>query len=101
SFPTLGEEDEMEGPMIIEAEMGGNCVYRIYVDGGSSLEILKDRQRGTLNVRSNEFHGGKITISLHQDYRKTEGRKDSGNSIHSTWNDKILSDRWDSHIAKQ
>nr|GEY05931.1 reverse transcriptase domain-containing protein [Tanacetum cinerariifolium] len=41
SFPTLREEDEMEGPMIIEAEMGGNCVHRIYVDGGSSLEILK------------------------------------------------------------
>nr|GEU90864.1 reverse transcriptase domain-containing protein [Tanacetum cinerariifolium] len=40
SFPTLGEEDGTEGPMIIEAKMGGHCVHRIYVDGGSSSEIL-------------------------------------------------------------
>nr|GEX93121.1 reverse transcriptase domain-containing protein [Tanacetum cinerariifolium] len=35
-----GEEDGTEGPMIIEAEMGGHFVHRIYVDGSSSLEIL-------------------------------------------------------------
>ncbi|GKC34943.1 hypothetical protein Tco_1047327 [Tanacetum coccineum] len=40
SFPPLGEEDGTEGPMIIEAEMGRHCVHRMYMDGGSSLEIL-------------------------------------------------------------
>nr|GEU60163.1 hypothetical protein [Tanacetum cinerariifolium] len=35
-----GEEDGTEGTMIIEAEMEGHCVYRVHVDGGSSLEIL-------------------------------------------------------------
>nr|GEV48446.1 reverse transcriptase domain-containing protein [Tanacetum cinerariifolium] len=40
SFATLGEEDGTEGPMIIVAEMGGHCVHPIYVDGGSSSEIL-------------------------------------------------------------
>ncbi|GJS22591.1 reverse transcriptase domain-containing protein [Tanacetum coccineum] len=40
TFPPLGEEDGIEGPMIIEAEMGGHCVHRMYVDEGSSLEIL-------------------------------------------------------------
>nr|GEZ22735.1 reverse transcriptase domain-containing protein [Tanacetum cinerariifolium] len=40
SFPTLGEKDGTKGPMIIEADMGGHCVHRIYVDGGSSSEIL-------------------------------------------------------------
>ncbi|GKE93631.1 hypothetical protein Tco_1574726 [Tanacetum coccineum] len=40
SFPPLGEEDRMDGPMIIEAEMGGHFVHRMYVDGGTSLEIL-------------------------------------------------------------
>ncbi|GJZ70819.1 reverse transcriptase domain-containing protein [Tanacetum coccineum] len=40
SFPPIGEEDETEGPMIIEAKMGGHCVHRMYVDGGSSSEIL-------------------------------------------------------------
>nr|GEW11036.1 reverse transcriptase domain-containing protein [Tanacetum cinerariifolium] len=39
-FPALTEEDGTEGLMIIEAEMGGHCVHRIYVDGGSSFEIL-------------------------------------------------------------
>nr|GFB43228.1 reverse transcriptase domain-containing protein [Tanacetum cinerariifolium] len=35
-----GEEDGTEGPMIIDAEMGGHFVHRMYVDKGSSLEIL-------------------------------------------------------------
>ncbi|GJX00009.1 reverse transcriptase domain-containing protein [Tanacetum coccineum] len=37
-----GEEDGMEGPMIIEAKMRGHCVHRMYVDGGSSSEILNE-----------------------------------------------------------
>ncbi|GJW74783.1 reverse transcriptase domain-containing protein [Tanacetum coccineum] len=40
SFPSLGEEDRTEGPMIIEAEIGGHFVHRIYVDGGASLEPI-------------------------------------------------------------
>nr|GEY44022.1 reverse transcriptase domain-containing protein [Tanacetum cinerariifolium] len=36
----MREEDRTKGPMIIEAEMGGHCVHRIYVDKGSSSEIL-------------------------------------------------------------
>ncbi|GJZ76229.1 reverse transcriptase domain-containing protein [Tanacetum coccineum] len=40
SFPPLGDEDGMEGPMIIKAEIGGHFVHRIYVDGEASSEIL-------------------------------------------------------------
>ncbi|GJX74880.1 reverse transcriptase domain-containing protein [Tanacetum coccineum] len=40
SFPSLGEEDGTERPMIIEAEIGGHFVHRIYVDGGASSEVL-------------------------------------------------------------
>ncbi|GKA35814.1 reverse transcriptase domain-containing protein [Tanacetum coccineum] len=40
SFPPLGDEDGTEGPMIIEAEIGGYFIHRIYVDGGSTSEIL-------------------------------------------------------------
>ncbi|GJX94465.1 reverse transcriptase domain-containing protein [Tanacetum coccineum] len=40
SLPSLGEEDRTEGPMIIEAEIGGHFVHRIYVDGGASSEVL-------------------------------------------------------------
>ncbi|GJS11512.1 hypothetical protein Tco_0368308 [Tanacetum coccineum] len=40
SFPPLGEEDRTEGPMIIEAEIRGHFIHHMYVDGGSSSEIL-------------------------------------------------------------
>ncbi|GJY42233.1 reverse transcriptase domain-containing protein [Tanacetum coccineum] len=39
-FPPLGEDEATEGLMIIEAEIGGHCIHRMYVDGGSALEIL-------------------------------------------------------------
>nr|GEU57939.1 hypothetical protein [Tanacetum cinerariifolium] len=39
-----GEEDETKGPMIIEAEMGGHFVHRMYVDGGSSSDILYEHR---------------------------------------------------------
>nr|GEW01668.1 reverse transcriptase domain-containing protein [Tanacetum cinerariifolium] len=40
SFPPLGNKDEMKSPMIIEADLGGHFIHRIYVDGGSDSEIL-------------------------------------------------------------
>nr|GEW90024.1 reverse transcriptase domain-containing protein [Tanacetum cinerariifolium] len=39
-FPPLGEDEGTEGPMIIEAKIGGHCVHHMYVDGGSALEIM-------------------------------------------------------------
>ncbi|GJV37760.1 reverse transcriptase domain-containing protein [Tanacetum coccineum] len=33
SFPPLNEEDGTESPMIIEIEMGGHFVHRVYIDG--------------------------------------------------------------------
>ncbi|GKA17711.1 hypothetical protein Tco_0697548 [Tanacetum coccineum] len=40
SFPSLGDDEGAEGPLIIEAEIGGHQVHLICVDGGSSFEIL-------------------------------------------------------------
>ncbi|GJY05191.1 reverse transcriptase domain-containing protein [Tanacetum coccineum] len=40
SFQPLGKKDETEGPMIIEAEMGGHFVHRVYVDDEASSEVL-------------------------------------------------------------
>ncbi|GJV08374.1 hypothetical protein Tco_1346030 [Tanacetum coccineum] len=39
-FPPLGEDEGIKGPMIIEVEIGGHCIHRMYVDGGSASEIL-------------------------------------------------------------
>ncbi|GJU83562.1 reverse transcriptase domain-containing protein [Tanacetum coccineum] len=39
-FPPLGEDEGTEGPMIIEAEIGGHCIHRMYVDGRPASEIL-------------------------------------------------------------
>ncbi|GJT50186.1 hypothetical protein Tco_0976343, partial [Tanacetum coccineum] len=83
SFPPLGEEDETEGPMIIEAEIEGHFIHRIYVDGGSASEILYEhcfnRLRPevcrTFNLHMDEFCGGDITISVQWDHRKTGGKE--------------------------
>ncbi|GJY96494.1 reverse transcriptase domain-containing protein [Tanacetum coccineum] len=40
SFPPLADEEGMKGPMVIEAEIGGHFVHRIYVDEGSASKIL-------------------------------------------------------------
>ncbi|GJZ71143.1 reverse transcriptase domain-containing protein [Tanacetum coccineum] len=40
TFPPLSANKGTEGPLVIEAEIGGHAVHRMYVDGGSSMEIL-------------------------------------------------------------
>ncbi|GJU81353.1 reverse transcriptase domain-containing protein [Tanacetum coccineum] len=39
SFLPLGDEDGTEGPMVIEAEIGGHFIHHLYVDRGSASEI--------------------------------------------------------------
>nr|GEX29997.1 reverse transcriptase domain-containing protein [Tanacetum cinerariifolium] len=40
TFPPLTTSSGVEGPLVIEAEMGGHMIHRMYVDGGSSMKIL-------------------------------------------------------------
>ncbi|GJZ18013.1 reverse transcriptase domain-containing protein, partial [Tanacetum coccineum] len=40
TFPPLAASEGTEGPLVIEAEIGGHTVHRMYVDGGSSMEVL-------------------------------------------------------------
>nr|GEW09282.1 reverse transcriptase domain-containing protein [Tanacetum cinerariifolium] len=40
AFPQLTASNGTEGPLVIEAEMGGHAIHRMYIDGGSSMEIL-------------------------------------------------------------
>ncbi|GJT75004.1 reverse transcriptase domain-containing protein [Tanacetum coccineum] len=39
-FPPLTTTKETEGPLVIEAEIGGHMIHRMYVDGGSLIEVL-------------------------------------------------------------
>nr|GEV68537.1 reverse transcriptase domain-containing protein [Tanacetum cinerariifolium] len=40
AFPQLTTSNETEGPLVIEAEMGGHVIHRMYIEGSSSMEIL-------------------------------------------------------------
>nr|GEW27481.1 reverse transcriptase domain-containing protein [Tanacetum cinerariifolium] len=40
AFPQLTASNGTEGPLVIEAEMGGHMIHRMHIDGGSSMEIL-------------------------------------------------------------
>nr|GEW91202.1 reverse transcriptase domain-containing protein [Tanacetum cinerariifolium] len=40
TFPLLTASSKVEGPLVKEVEMGGHIIHRMYVDGGSSMEIL-------------------------------------------------------------
>nr|GEW35090.1 reverse transcriptase domain-containing protein [Tanacetum cinerariifolium] len=40
AFPPLTTSNETERPLVIEAEIGGHVIHRMYIDGGSSMEIL-------------------------------------------------------------
>nr|GEV53512.1 reverse transcriptase domain-containing protein [Tanacetum cinerariifolium] len=40
TFPPLANSNGIEGPLVIEAEIGGHTIHRMYIDGGSSMEIL-------------------------------------------------------------
>ncbi|GJZ09147.1 reverse transcriptase domain-containing protein [Tanacetum coccineum] len=40
TFPLLSANKGTEGPLVIEAEIEGHAIHRMYVDGGSSMEVL-------------------------------------------------------------
>nr|GEW58769.1 reverse transcriptase domain-containing protein [Tanacetum cinerariifolium] len=40
TFPPLTTSSGAEGPLVIEEEIGGHMIHRMYVDGGSSMEIF-------------------------------------------------------------
>nr|GEX34187.1 reverse transcriptase domain-containing protein [Tanacetum cinerariifolium] len=40
AFSQLAASNGTEGPLVIEAKMGGDMIHRMYIDDGSSMEIL-------------------------------------------------------------
>nr|GEV35682.1 reverse transcriptase domain-containing protein [Tanacetum cinerariifolium] len=102
-----GEEDGTEGPMVIEAEMGGHCPHRIYVDEGTSSEILyehcfskfRPEIKNQLIPANTPLVGfsGEIIWPL----GKARGKEDLSNPIHGARNDKNPSGWRNSHIVEQ
>nr|GEW42255.1 reverse transcriptase domain-containing protein [Tanacetum cinerariifolium] len=43
TFPPLTNSNGTEGPLVIEAEIGGHTIHRMYIDSGSSMEILYEQ----------------------------------------------------------
>nr|GEW16872.1 reverse transcriptase domain-containing protein [Tanacetum cinerariifolium] len=54
SFPPWKQQEDedegTEGPMIIEAKIRGHCIHRMYMDGGSSSEILYEHYFSQLRL---------------------------------------------------
>nr|GEX75014.1 hypothetical protein [Tanacetum cinerariifolium] len=45
TFPPLATSRGIEGPLVIEAEIGGHMIHRMYVDGGSLMEKMQNIQK--------------------------------------------------------
>nr|GEW38504.1 reverse transcriptase domain-containing protein [Tanacetum cinerariifolium] len=54
AFPPLITSSETEGPLVIEAEIGGHVIHRMFLDCGSSMEILYEHcfNRLRLEIKS-------------------------------------------------
>ncbi|GKD72440.1 hypothetical protein Tco_1330722 [Tanacetum coccineum] len=71
-FPPLSANKGTDGPLVIEAEIGGHAIHRMYVDGGSSMEwgnymavgatkaVGNYRRRRALNKSVDEFYDSKL-----------------------------------------
>ncbi|GKC13316.1 reverse transcriptase domain-containing protein [Tanacetum coccineum] len=111
SFPPLRKEDGTEGPMVIEAEIGGHLVHCMYVDGGASSKILyeycfnqfRPEIRKQMVPATTYLVGfsGEIIWPLEQNNRKTRCKENQSNPVHSPRNAKIPSDRRNGHTAEQ
>ncbi|GKD76469.1 hypothetical protein Tco_1339090 [Tanacetum coccineum] len=51
SFPVISSEDIFEEPLIVEAEVEGYLVRRVYVDEGSSVEVMFEHCFENLNPK--------------------------------------------------
>nr|GEX55304.1 reverse transcriptase domain-containing protein [Tanacetum cinerariifolium] len=106
-FPPLDEEEGTEGSMIIEAEIGGHCIHRMYVDDRSASEILanittgKDWRRRTLLFGLDEFHGGKVIIYIQRNYWKARSQETTRSSVNSSQNAEAPSRKRSNYPKKQ
>nr|GEX03132.1 hypothetical protein [Tanacetum cinerariifolium] len=66
----------------------------------ASIAACKDRRRGTFNVRMDEFHGCKVTISMQQNNKEARSKENPSSAVYNSRNAKIPSGRRNDHIMK-
>ncbi|GJT88467.1 reverse transcriptase domain-containing protein [Tanacetum coccineum] len=70
--------DGTEGPLVIEAEIGGHMIHRMYIDGGSSTEV---------------------TIAIQRYHWKTWNTGNPSSTIYGSWDAKVPHQREDIDVA--
>nr|GEU91441.1 reverse transcriptase domain-containing protein [Tanacetum cinerariifolium] len=107
--PWRQQEDEgIEGPMIIEAEIGGHCIHRMYVDGGSASEILYEHGFKRLlpeiknqlvpTITSLIGFSGEVTIPIQWNYKKAWNQEVASSSVNSSRNTEDPCRRRNNHL---
>ncbi|GJZ09244.1 reverse transcriptase domain-containing protein [Tanacetum coccineum] len=95
-FPPLDDDEGIEGPMIIETEIGGHYIHRM-----ANTTTGKDWKRRTLRFGLDEFRGCKVTIFVQQNYWKTRSQKIASSSINSSRNAEAPGRRRSNYPKKQ
>ncbi|GJY88174.1 hypothetical protein Tco_0502802 [Tanacetum coccineum] len=68
---------------------------------GTNIAASKNRGCGAFKLYMDEFHSGKITISIQWDHRKARGEENSSSPINSPWNTKIPSSKRNTNSVEQ
>nr|GEV67735.1 reverse transcriptase domain-containing protein [Tanacetum cinerariifolium] len=95
-FPPLDEGEGTEGPMIIEAEIGGHCIHRM-----ANTTAGGDWRQRTLRFGSDELRGGKATFSIQRNYWKTMSQKVTGSPVNGSRNAEAHGRRKGNYPKKQ
>ncbi|GJU94338.1 reverse transcriptase domain-containing protein [Tanacetum coccineum] len=82
SFPPIDEEESVERPMIIEVEVGGHFIHRMYVDGISFGNIIEHQLYFDVTYGCNH-------ISIQWNYWKARNKKDTSSPVNCSRNAKI------------
>nr|GEV86024.1 protein kinase-like domain-containing protein [Tanacetum cinerariifolium] len=93
TFPPLAANKGTLGPLVIEAEISGHAVQRIYVEGGSSMETVKAlgnfRGRRALYKSMDEFYDNEVTITIQGHHSKAWDKINPSSTIHGSRNAQI------------
>nr|GEY74631.1 reverse transcriptase domain-containing protein [Tanacetum cinerariifolium] len=78
SFPSLASDGEQESPMVIEAEIGGHFIHRMYMDGVFAFEVLgRDVPRPRCKHKGNQSK----PIKRRGSFKATFPKRAKGNFI--------------------